>query len=69
MKILSREEFQRWVRNTSGYFKDGVPQVLTREFAVSLRRYDPVLADLYERIADTHDAIRNHLLAKTGGGE
>jgi hypothetical protein len=61
MKIFSREEFQRWARNTFGYFREGAPQACTREFAISLRPYDPVLADLYEKIADTHDEIRTHL--------
>jgi hypothetical protein len=68
VKILSLDEFRRWVRNTTGYFRDGVPQIITREFAQSLRAFDPVLADLYERIADTHDEIRTHLLKREGRG-
>ena len=46
----------------------GPPQTMTREFSVSLWPYDAKLADLYEKIADTHDEIAKHLLVRTGDG-
>ena len=54
---MTREEFQRWTRNTVRYFR-GDPNRMTRQFAESVRPFDPDLADLYVKLADAHDTIR-----------
>ena len=40
MKILSRDDFKRWVSNTTGYFREGAPQTMTRELPTRGSHFD-----------------------------
>jgi hypothetical protein len=56
------EQFRTWATSTNRMFtRDGSVSHVNRDWAKELRPFDPVLADLYVKMAEANEAIRAHL--------
>ena len=62
LRAMTREEFRLWAKRFAFWIGDDPRSVANREWADNIRPHDPLLAQMYERLADATEAIRAHLI-------
>ena len=64
---MTRDEFRAWAKRTVRFFHaEGPASKSNREWADKIRPFDAPLADLYLRVAEANEAVREHLEVRFG---